>query len=118
MAVKSDSVKMEKDNSIVIELFEDLRSLIQGQDSKIQGLRLELIEQSKLIVCLQNEIQHAKIDLQQDNQDLKREVETVKVSVLSSHPSPVSTRPRTSSPGMISLKPSACRGESSDLDPS
>ncbi len=88
MANKTDN--MEKENSLIIELLEDLRSIVQCQDSKIQGLRLEVIEQSKLIEKLEKEIQHAKVDLRQDNQDLK-------VSVLSSLSSP-----RTSPSGKIS----------------
>ena len=101
MANKTDN--MEKENSLIIELLEDLRSIVQCQDSKIQGLRLEVIEQSKLIEKLQKEIQHAKVDLRQDNQDLK-------VSVLSSLSSPVRSRPWTSPSGKISLDSSGMGG--------
>ena len=40
MGNKTDN--MEKENSLIIELLEDLRSIVQCQDSKIQGLRLEV----------------------------------------------------------------------------
>ena len=101
MANKTDN--MEKENSLIIELLEDLRSIVQCQDSKIQGLRLEVIEQSKLIEKLQKEIQRAKVDLRQDNQDLKD-------TVLSSLSSPVRSRPRTSPSGKISLDSSGIAG--------